>query len=55
MLTQVAEIKSPVDASQQVSLKHASMKLKVEGLVLPVIQSTHHEAILPIYRYLMDT
>jgi hypothetical protein len=56
MLTQVAEIERPVDASQQVSLRHVIIEVeRVKKLVLPAIQLTHHDDSLLAYQYLKGT
>ncbi len=48
MLTKIAEIESPIDASQQVIARHVIIEVEqVEKLVLPDIQLTHHERFAP--------
>ena len=56
MLTQVAEIESPIDASQQVGSRHMIVDIeRVKKLVLPTIQLTHHDDSLLVHQYYKDT
>jgi hypothetical protein len=55
MLTQVAEIDSPGDASQQVAVRNVIIEIeRLENLVLSAIQLTRHDGFLLVLQYLNE-
>ncbi|KLU24967.1 hypothetical protein EOS_16850 [Caballeronia mineralivorans PML1(12)] len=55
MLTQVAEIDSPVDASQQVAVRNVIIEIeRLENLALSAIQLTRHDGLILVLQYLNE-
>jgi hypothetical protein len=52
MLTQVAEIDIPLDASQQVAVRNVIIEIeRLENLALSAIQLTRHDGLILVLHY----
>ncbi len=56
MPTEITEIESLIDASQQMGSRHLIVEIeRVKKLVLPAIQLAHHGDTLLVHQYRQDT